>query len=141
MTETRLHATSVAIGGFAVLLIGPSGAGKSDLGLRLMDRGADLISDDYTLLRNREGTLFASPPPAIAGKIEVRGLGIITRPYVVDVATALVVHLARPVERIPLRDTWMTIAGVDVPEVALSSFEHSTAIKVELALQRAATRL
>ena len=50
LSSETLHATSVAIGGRAVLLCGPSGVGKSDLALRLIDRGATLVSDDYTLV-------------------------------------------------------------------------------------------
>ncbi|MFZ5795407.1 MAG: HPr kinase/phosphorylase, partial [Pseudomonadota bacterium] len=53
MKQIRLYATAVAIGSHAVLLMGPSGSGKSDLALRLIDRGANLISDDYTILEVR----------------------------------------------------------------------------------------
>ncbi|MFN3389305.1 MAG: HPr kinase/phosphorylase, partial [Allosphingosinicella sp.] len=49
MSET-VHASCVAIGGRAVLIAGRSGSGKSDLALRLIDRGARLVSDDYTIL-------------------------------------------------------------------------------------------
>ena len=45
-----LHATAIAINGAGVLLLGPSGSGKSDLALRLIDRGAVLISDDGVLV-------------------------------------------------------------------------------------------
>ena len=48
--STTIHATCVAIRGRAVLITGPSGAGKSDLALRLIDRGAVLVRDDYTVL-------------------------------------------------------------------------------------------
>ena len=67
-----LHVSSVAIGGRAVLIAGASGHGKSDLALRLIDRGAKLISDDYTIVEAKDGRLWASPPATIAGKIEVR---------------------------------------------------------------------
>jgi serine kinase of HPr protein (carbohydrate metabolism regulator) len=137
MTQTRLHATSVAIGGRAVLMMGPSGSGKSDLALRLIDRGADLISDDYTVLEARDGTLFATAPDTIAGKIEVRGIGIVEMPRVRNIAAALVVCLDGVVERMPLRPKAITVAGVDLPEITLNAFEESAAIKVELALHRA----
>ena len=55
-----LHATTVALGGRAVLLTGPSGAGKSDLALRLIDRGATLVSDDQTMVIRRDRRLFAA---------------------------------------------------------------------------------
>ena len=57
LSSETLHASCVAIGDLAVLIQGHSGAGKSDLALRLVDRGAKLVSDDYTLLL-RDGTRF-----------------------------------------------------------------------------------
>ena len=74
LSSDRLHATAVAIGGVAVLIEGPSGSGKSDLALRLIDRGAVLISDDQTLLIRAGSRLLARPPQTIAGKLEVRGV-------------------------------------------------------------------
>jgi serine kinase of HPr protein (carbohydrate metabolism regulator) len=139
--QIRLYATAVAIGSHAVLLMGPSGSGKSDLALRLIDRGANLISDDYTILEVRDGALFASAPETIVGKIEVRGIGIVAIPHIDNVAAALVVHLGGAVERMPLRQTVMTIAGVDLPETKLEAFEQSAPIKVELALHRATKEL
>ena len=72
-----VHATAVAIDGRALLLRGPSGAGKSDLALRLIDAGARLIADDQSVLRREGGRLLAAVPAAIAGLIEVRGVGIL----------------------------------------------------------------
>ena len=137
MTPLRLHATSVAIGAHGVLLTGPSGAGKSDLALRLIDRGATLISDDQTELTLVDGCLLAAAPATIAGQIEVRGLGIVAVAHVSDIAVALLVTLGGPVERMPLDDTTRIIAGIPLPVVALDAFEQSTVIKVELALRRA----
>lgn len=57
-----LHATSVSIGGRAILIEGVSGAGKSDLALRLIDRGAVLVSDDYSIVERRNGQIIASAP-------------------------------------------------------------------------------
>ncbi|WP_447412354.1 HPr kinase/phosphorylase, partial [Clostridium perfringens] len=83
----------IAIDGQAVLLEGASGVGKSDLALRLIDRGATLISDDYTLLVRSAGSLVARAPDTIRGRIEVRGLGILTLPVVQDVPVHLIVRL------------------------------------------------
>jgi len=137
VTQTRIHATAVAIGGHAVLLIGPSGSGKSDLALRLIDRGAALISDDRTDLTLVDGRLLASAPATILGKIEVRGLGIVAVATVADVAVALAIQLGGPIERMPPPANTQTIAGIALPAFALDAFEGSAAIKVELALQRA----
>lgn len=137
MSPLRLHATSVAIGGQAVLLTGPSGAGKSDLALRLIDRGATLISDDQTELCVQEGRLLASAPATIAGQIEVRGLGIVAYPCAAGLPVALIVTLGGAVERMPPEGVVQMIAGVPLPAVALDAFDASTPIKVELALRRA----
>ena len=51
LSSETLHVSTVAIGGRAVLIGGRSGQGKSDLALRLIDRGAALVSDDYTHVR------------------------------------------------------------------------------------------
>ena len=68
--KTQIHATAVALEGLGILLRGPSGSGKSDLGIRLIDRGAVLIADDRVDLRRRGDNILASPPNALAGKIE-----------------------------------------------------------------------
>jgi len=133
-----LHVSSVAIDGRAVLIEGESGAGKSDLALRLIDRGAMLISDDYTLLQRAGGELIASPPDTIAGKIEVRGLGLLPMPHVDKVPVALLVHLTDSPQRMPLADEVRRIAGIDIREVAIDPQSASAAIKVELALRHLA---
>ena len=65
-SSDRLHATTVAIDGVAVMIEGASGSGKSDLALRLIDRGAVLVSDDQTLVVRSGKTLRARAPTAIA---------------------------------------------------------------------------
>jgi serine kinase of HPr protein (carbohydrate metabolism regulator) len=135
MTHNRIHATSVAIGGRAVLLMGPSGSGKSDLALRLIDRGATLVSDDYTALTNISGTLHAAAPPTIAGKIEVRGLGILEISHIDDVPVALLVRLGARIERMPPDGRTMTLEGICLPMIALDAFEASAPIKVQMALR------
>lgn len=72
-----LHAGCVALDGRGLLIIGPSGSGKSSLALSLMALGADLVSDDRTILTLRGGELHAQCPPALRGMIEARGLGIL----------------------------------------------------------------
>lgn len=131
----QIHATSVAIGSRAVLLLGPSGIGKSDLALRLIDRGATLISDDITLLTLNGDTLLAGPPATIAGRIEVRGIGIIDMPHIADVPVALAVDLDRPVERMPEVQT-IAFQGISVALMAVAAHEPSTPIKVERMLER-----
>lgn len=137
LSSETIHASSVAIGDDAVLLHGPSGSGKSDLALRLIDRGAMLVSDDYTLLKRVGDRLVASAPATIAGRIEVRGLGLIEMPHVAEAYVRLIVALEEPVPRMP-EEALPTrrIAGIDLPVIALPAFDASAPIKVELALRR-----
>lgn len=137
ISSEMLHATCVAIDGRAVLLSGASGMGKSDLALRLIDRGASLVSDDYTLVKRIDGRLVAIAPDTIAGRMEVRGLGIITMDHVDGAPVALLVELADRVERMPDEAAARAVAGVDVPVVRLIAHEPSAPIKVELALRAA----
>lgn len=137
VSSETLHASCVAIDGQAVLIEGRSGAGKSDLALRLIDRGAALVSDDYTTLVRRAKHLVASAPATIAGMIEVRGLGIMTMPHIDGVPVALVITLSQDVDRMPPEVIPRRIAGVDIPSIVLDGHQNSAPIKVELALKRA----
>lgn len=136
MTNT-IHASCVAIDGIGVLLCGPSGSGKSDLALRLLDRGAALVSDDYTrLIPSPDGHPLANAPENIVGKIEVRGLGILDWPAMPQAPVALAILLdstpeRMPADPLPTRD----FAGFALPVLALAPFEASTPLKVELALR------
>lgn len=134
LSSETLHASCVAIYGKAVLIEGLSGSGKSDLALRLIDRGAELVSDDYTLVTRDGDRATASPPSTITGLIEVRGLGLVSLPHVTDAPVALIVSLGGTVDRMPEGRT-RTIAGIDVPLVAIAGFEASAPIKVEHALR------
>ncbi|NML08918.1 aldolase [Sphingobium sp. AR-3-1] len=135
LSSETLHATSVAIAGRVVLLCGPSGSGKSDLGLRLIDRGGILVSDDYTLVKRIDGRLVATAPDTIRGKMEVRGLGIIAMPVSQDAPVALLADLFDIVDRMPLEPLFRAVAGIDVPVIKIAPFEASAPIKVELALK------
>lgn len=128
-----VHAGAVAIAGRAVLIAGASGSGKSDLALRLIDRGARLVSDDYTLIEAKDGRLLACAPATTAGRIEVRGVGIVEMDALSDVPVCLFVDLDAEPERLPEPRT-RSFLGIAVPAVALAALEASAAIKVEAAL-------
>jgi serine kinase of HPr protein (carbohydrate metabolism regulator) len=130
-----VHATAIAIDGRAVLLRGPSGAGKSDLALRLIDRGARLVADDQAELRRTGERVMVRAPAAIAGLIEVRGVGILRVEPVAEAALAMCVDLvlSAEVERLPeIRSE--DVLGLAVPSIALSPFEASAAAKLRFAL-------
>ena len=133
--DDTVHASCVAIGGRAVLLAGRSGAGKSDLALRLVDRGAVLVSDDYTELRRSAGRLLARAPATIAGRIEVRGVGVVELPAAADVPVCLYADLEAPPERLQDAET-IRIAGESLPCVAVAALEASAPLKLEYALVR-----
>ena len=69
--------------------------------MRLLDRGALLVSDDYTVLTANRGTLVATAPATIAGRIEVRGVGLVEIGHESTVPVALLVDLDAPPERLP----------------------------------------
>ena len=135
ISSETLHASCVAIDGRAVLIEGRSGEGKSDLALRLIDRGGMLVSDDYTICTRTNGTLLAGAPANIAGKIEVRGIGVIDMPRQDSAPIALLVTILDAPPRMPEGPKKRRIAGIDIPEVALAALEPSAPIKVELALK------
>jgi serine kinase of HPr protein (carbohydrate metabolism regulator) len=136
LSSETVHASCVAKGGRAILISGRSGTGKSDLALRLIDRGAVLVSDDYTIVRRSGGKLVASAPANIAGKMEVRGLGILEFETVADAPVALMVDLGREIDRLPVKNEQVSIAGLKLPVIAVNSLEPSAPLKVELALDR-----
>lgn len=133
-----VHGTSVALDGGGVLLRGPSGSGKSDLALRLIDGGAALVADDQTALSRSGEEILASAPPQIAGRMEVRGLGIIHLSAVSDIPVRVVVEIvpAGEVERLPKAAETMLL-GVALPVLRLAAFEASTPAKIRLAVRLA----
>jgi len=143
-----VHATAIAVGGRAVLIRGPSGSGKSDLALRclacapgpLLPGPAALVADDQVRIARVGGVLRASAPPTIAGRIEVRGLGILTVPYLATADVVLAADLVSPaeIERLPDPLPPLSIMGIDVPIVRLAPFEASAPIKLFLALTMSA---
>ena len=134
---TQVHqATCVAINGRAVLIEGPPGSGKSSLALTLIDRGAVLVGDDGLALEPRDGRLYASPPPNIAGLLEVRNLGLLEFPTVGNVPVALVVRLDPTAERFIETAERVELGGVELPLVQLWPGGEVLALKVELAFER-----
>lgn len=131
-----VHGTCVALAGVGVLFRGPSGSGKSDLALRLIDGGAVLVADDQTRLAVEGGRLSAHAPEPIAGRLEVRGLGIVPVASVAAAPLGLVVDLvdADAIERLPA-PARATFLGHTVPMVCLWAFAASAAAQVRLAVR------
>ena len=127
------HATCIALAGQGVLLRGPSGAGKSDLALRLIDGGGALVAEDQVCCQSEDGTLFASPPPALAGLIEIRGIGLMKLHYLPRVVLLLVADLVPPdqIERLP-PPAFCTIEGIELPCISVTPFEASAPTKLRM---------
>jgi serine kinase of HPr protein (carbohydrate metabolism regulator) len=137
-----VNGTAVAWRGQGVLILGPSGAGKSDLTLRLIDSGATLIADDVVEMKREGDKLVLSFPPEgpvdLKGKMEVKGLGIMSVPVApADVPLALVVQSTprEKVELVPdsLESEWL---GLNVATIGIGLLEPSAPAKVRLALAK-----
>jgi HPr kinase/phosphorylase len=129
----QIHASCAARDGAGVLLLGPPGSGKSELVLRLLDRGFRLVADDRVDLDG----LDASPPAALAGLLEVRGLGILRLPHLARARLALAVQLgAAPRLPEPARH-----AATGLPLIALDPARPAAPQVVALALDCALGRV
>jgi serine kinase of HPr protein (carbohydrate metabolism regulator) len=136
ISAETVHASTVATDGRAVVILGPSGAGKSDLALRLLDRGFTLVSDDQTLIKRDGDRLMASAPPNIAGKLEIRGIGIVDMETVSNIPVALLVELTSEIQRLPDENRERPLLGVRVPLISIDAMTASAPSKVALALDR-----
>lgn len=144
---TTLHGTCVAVEGEGVLILGPPGSGKSDLALRLIDqpgcglgaglKSALLVADDQVHVSRKSGKLVASAPPVLAGKLEVRGLGIVDIATAAHVPLVLCVRLtdAATIERLPdLAGSTFEVLGVRLPLVMVDPLQASAPARVRAAL-------
>ena len=136
LSAETVHASTVALDGRAVLISGPSGSGKSDLALRLLDRGFTLVSDDQTIVRRDGDRLIATAPPTIAGKLEVRGIGIVEMERLDNVPIALIVELTSDIQRLPDDSRERPILGVALPVISIDAMTASAPSKVAVALDR-----
>jgi serine kinase of HPr protein (carbohydrate metabolism regulator) len=118
-----LHASCVVLGEAGVLIRGPSGSGKSQLARRLVSAYpgfARLVGDDRVRVEAVNGRLLARPVPAIAGMLEIRGLGLMPTAFEPAAVVRLVVdaRLELP-ERLPDdADGRVAIAGVTLPRIS-----------------------
>jgi serine kinase of HPr protein (carbohydrate metabolism regulator) len=126
---SSIHASAVLAGGHAVLIRGPSGAGKSQLAwdlIRAADMGllrfARLVADDRAHVEPHGGRLLVRPAPALAGLIEVYGLGIRHLDHEPAAVVGLVVDLAASdaarLAEASARD--IAIAGIRLPRLAVA---------------------
>ncbi|WP_348522654.1 HPr kinase/phosphorylase [Acidocella aquatica] len=118
----------------AILLLGPPGAGKSDFLLRLIHDGFSLVADDQVVIWNG----IASAPAALAGLLEVRGLGIFHLPHLASAPLRLVISLGAPPARLPEPQTHVQLG---LPLVIIDPAQPSAVARAVLALEAACGRL
>lgn len=148
--SANIHATCVRLGragrefrapaNAGVLLVGDSGSGKSDLALRLIGKGAQLVSDDRTVLSVERGRLIGRAPERIAGLIELRGVGMVEMQHVASVHIVLVVDLSGMVKRLPARRSYSPPKPLALPAksrpalITLSAFDSSAPDKISVTI-------
>lgn len=132
----NIHATGIVLDGIGLILRGQPGSGKSLLALDLLDqweaRGltAQLVSDDRVEIEARKGALTMHPAPNIAGLIELRGRGIVSRPHVEAAPLHLVIDLVDTLERMLEEDALttelfgVTVARAPVPRAGVVDGRH-----------------
>jgi serine kinase of HPr protein (carbohydrate metabolism regulator) len=113
-----------------VLIQGPAGSGKSRLALALIDAArqglipfARLVADDRAHVEAAHGRLLVRPAEALAGLIEVRGLGIRRVAFEQLAAVGVLVELgAKDAERLPAPSrTQAVVAGIALPRLAVAA--------------------
>ncbi|MGN6682547.1 MAG: HPr kinase/phosphorylase [Devosia sp.] len=136
MSRTNIHATGLVLGKTGLILRGVPGAGKSILALELLDewelRGAPakLVSDDRIDIEATSGGLVMHAPRAIEGLIELRGRGIVARPFVRRAPLHLVIDLVDSLERMVEEDALVTtlegiaLARCPVPRAGTVDSRH-----------------
>jgi HPr kinase/phosphorylase len=127
--SATVHASAVLVGARAVLIRGPSASGKSRLALDLIEaaragslRFARLVADDRVYLETAGGRLLARPAEALAGLIEVRGVGLLRLDHEPNAVVGFIVDLAAAdAGRLPEPNQRKTeIGGISLPRLAVA---------------------
>lgn len=125
-----VHATAVVSGDRGILIRGPSGSGKSRLALDLILAGRAgqipptlLVGDDRVRLTVNGDDLIAAGVPELAGKIEIRGLGVRSIGFAQQAPVAVVVDLdAGDAERLPAPQALKTmLCGLEIPRIPVGA--------------------
>ncbi len=109
------------------------------LAAHMMEKGARLVADDQVQLSVRNGAIIARAPAAIAGQIELRGLGIASVPYAQQAAIGLVADIAADEEpdRIPAPEAERCrILDIELPRIVLPRRTAEAGLLLGVALAR-----
>lgn len=139
--------TLVAIDGQGVLIQGEAGTGKSEAALGLLDRGHRLVADDAVRVTGGAGaTPRGEAPPLLAGRLAVRGLGVLdvarlfgTAAVAASAPVTLVIRLAESNDANPLHGAWTRtdLLGASLPAITLRP-ARALPLLIEIALRRQA---
>ena len=144
-SQICLHGTCVSVGGEGVLILGEPGSGKSALALRLIDEPghgisgvflrSKLVADDQVIVTRDQGRLMASAPATLLGKLEIRGLGIVTLATPPLAPLVLVVKLQShsAIERLP-DPAIFDILGMTLPLVEIDGKMPSAPARLRAAV-------
>ena len=112
-----MHATCVDVNGSGVLIVGHSGSGKSSLAINLLALGSKLVADDQCELVKKNKKFCVFKPASLPNSIEIRGIGLVSVPMVVETSLDWVVNMDEAEkERMPdLRFT--EIDGYKIPTI------------------------
>ncbi len=128
-----MHATAVAWRSRAVLLRGASGSGKSSLALALIEQGWMLVGDDYVDVRRARAGVVVAPAENLRGWLEVRGVGLLPQPFLLEAPLRLVADLVTDPPRLPDVMT-ADIAGSAITCIQLPAHGADLAAKLTQAL-------
>lgn len=134
LSSETIQGACVAIAGRGVLIEARDDLQRTDLLLRLLDRGAELVSDARTACTRRGDTLIAAPA-GTGGRVEIRGIGPVEMESLAEVGVALIAVVLDAAPRLPEDRRFRNIAGIAVPVLALGPSEPAAPIKVEFALK------
>lgn len=122
-----VHGTALVVGEHGILIRGRSGAGKSSLALDVLGWAAEtgrhgaLVCDDRVSLRASGGRLVARPVAAIAGLIEIRGVGIVPVAHAPAAVIRLLVDLDPDPPRLPdPASATARLCGIELPRIVVN---------------------
>lgn len=149
---TLIHATTVYLDGYGVIISGASGIGKSSMAVELLSEahGFDfillnsgnniLVADDQTqIVRTDVGgqkQILAYCPKNIQGLLEIRGLGIISVPFKSPVTVHLYVEIVnRMPPRMPAKQMQkITVLDVKIPYIQIFKDDRMPNARIRAAL-------